>query len=283
MKRRTFLQSLILTGTSPYLLAFEINKKNKQNSIQLIRHATVLIKINNLTFLIDPMLSSKNGLDPIQNCGNDIRFPMVELPVNNEELDKMLSEADAIVITHTHRDHWDTTAQKLIDKNKTIFCQPNDYEKIKDQGFRNVTSIDSKSDWKGILISRTKGQHGTGEIGKKMGDVSGFVFKHGKESVYVAGDTIWCEDVAKALLIHKPKTIILNAGGAKFLTGDPITMTPADIQKVYEQLPKTKIIAVHMDTVNHCFIKRTDLAKALSEMNLESKVLIPKDGELIKI
>lgn len=38
-----------------------------------------------------------------------------------------------------------------------------------------------------------------------------------------------------------------------------------------------------MDTVNHCFIKRTDLAEALSEMNLESKVLIPKNGELIKI
>ena len=105
MKRKTFLQSLVLTGISPYLLAFEINKKNKQNSIQLIRHATVLIKINNLTFLIDPMLSSKNGLDPIQNCGNDIRFPMVELPVNNEELDKMLSEVDAVVITHIHPDH----------------------------------------------------------------------------------------------------------------------------------------------------------------------------------
>lgn len=61
-------------------------------------------------------------------------------------------------------------------------------------------------------------------------------------------------------------------------------MTPKDILKVYETLPQTKIIAVHMDTVNHCFIKRTDLSKALSEnQQLASQILIPNDGETIEV
>ena len=116
-----------------------------------------------------------------------------------------------------------------------------------------------------------------------MGEVSGFVFTSGNESVYVAGDTIWCEAVEKALSDFKPKVTVLNAGGAKFLTGDPITMTPDDIMKVHEKLPKTKIIAVHMDTLNHCFIKRTDLSKALLQTKLTSYVQIPDDGEMIEI
>ena len=242
----------------------------------------MIIEINGKKLLVDPMLSPKNVLDPVQNCGNEIRFPMAELPIGNSELTSLLNEVDAVVITHTHRDHWDVAAQNLIDKNKLIFCQPNDSQEIKEQGVKNVQPISSDLNWEGITINRTSGQHGTGEIGKKMGEVSGFVFSHKKESIYLAGDTIWCEDVEKALLKFEPEITILNAGGAKFLTGDPITMTPDDIIKVQEKLPKTLIIAVHMDTVNHCFIKRTDLRKALADKKLDSKILIPNDGEMVK-
>src|SRR5690349_8172972 len=98
--------------------------------ISLLRHATLLIEINHKKLLIDPMLSPKDGLDPVPNCGNDIRIPMVELPVSKEELTKILEEADAVVVTHLHRDHWDVAAQSLINKNKLIFCQSGDGDKI---------------------------------------------------------------------------------------------------------------------------------------------------------
>ena len=57
-------------------------------NIQLIRHATVKVKYNNLTILVDPMFSPKESLDPCQrieqsfasqkmkgNCSNTA-FPM---------------------------------------------------------------------------------------------------------------------------------------------------------------------------------------------------------------
>ena len=258
-------------------------KEKSRLNVRLLRHATLVIEINRKRILVDPMLSQKGKLDPVQNCGNEIRFPMVELPINDSELTRLLSEVDVVIVTHLHRDHWDVAAQNLIDKDKLIFCQPSDKDKIKDQGFENVQSISTSFDWEGINFTRTNGQHGTGEIAKKMGEVSGFVISHKKESVYIAGDTIWCEDVEKALSKHKPKVTILNAGGAKFLTGDPITMTPSNIFNVHQKFSQTKIITVHMDTVNHCFINRTDLLKALTEQGLESKVLIPNDGEVISI
>jgi L-ascorbate metabolism protein UlaG (beta-lactamase superfamily) len=249
--------------------------------ITLLRHATVAIDIAGKRILVDPMLSPKDTLEPVQNCGNDIRFPMVDLPISDAALTHILSQTDAVIVTHLHRDHWDVTAQNLIHKNMHIICQPNDKSKIEEQGFKNVQPVSTVLHWEGLTFNRTGGQHGTGEIGDKMGPVSGFVISHDEESIYIAGDTIWCSDVENALLNYSPKVTILNAGGARFLTGDPITMTPEDIVKVHDNLPGTKIIAVHMDTVNHCFIKRPDLRKALEERGLASEVLIPRDGEVI--
>ena len=281
MDRKSFIKNLFLLGTAPKLLFTRSNVF--MNHVRLLRHATLVIKTGGMKFLLDPMLAAKDEMDPVQNCGNNIRIPMVDLPFDKSELKKILNEVDAVVITHTHRDHWDKAAQDLVNKSKPILCQPADIDKIKNQGFINVKAIDDVLVWKGITISRTKGQHGTGEIGKKMGEVSGFVFDDGKQKIYVAGDTIWCSDVEGVIQTYKPETIVLNAGAAQFLSGDPITMTPQDIIKVHEAIPAAKLISVHMDTVNHCFVKRSDLKKVLVENKLESKVFIPLDGETLTI
>lgn len=284
MKRFKFIQSLFALGALPHLLKGQnLNTVKHKNYVRLIRHATLLIQMGNKRILLDPMLSTKNEMDPVVNAGNDIRIPMVDLPFNDQDLAKLLKAADAIFITHIHRDHWDVAAQKLIDKDKLIFCQPADEEKIKEQGFKNVRSISTEIRWEGLQIFRTHGQHGTGEIGKKMGEVSGFVFKDKDHTLYVAGDTIWCSEVEDALQKFNPDTTIVNAGGAQFLKGGPITMTPADVNKVHEVLPQTKIIAVHMDTVNHCFIKRGDLQREVTALGISSAVSIPSDGEFIYV
>ncbi|WP_198018838.1 MBL fold metallo-hydrolase [Asinibacterium sp. OR53] len=258
-------------------------KRMKGNHIQLVRHATLIITLGNTKLLIDPMLSAKGAMDPVQNCGNDTRFPMVDLPFDEAALDKKLNEADAVFVTHLHRDHWDAAAQQRINKDKPVFCQPSDLPKIREQGFTNVTPVESTLQFKDIKINRTGGQHGTGEIGHKMGTVSGYVFSHKDTVIYVAGDTVWCEEVQAALHAYKPAVSVLNAGGARFLTGDPITMTPDDIIKVQEAFPATQLVAVHMDTVNHCFIKRTDLKAQLAMKSQSFQLMIPADGETLII
>lgn len=251
------------------------------NQFRLLRHATIILQIGVVKILVDPMLSPKDAMDPVQNCGNDTRIPMVDLTINKEELTKVLREVDAVFITHIHRDHWDPAAQNLIPKNKPVFCQPADEGTIKGQGFDNVTAIPDQITWKGLTIHRTAGQHGTGDIGKKMGHVSGFVFDDGSQKIYIAGDSIWCQEVEQALETHKPDVIIANAGGAQFLTGGPITMTPEDILSLHNKSLQAKIITVHMDTVNHCFVKRADLIAVLKEKNLSSKILVPVDGQTL--
>src|SRR3954447_5471591 len=108
--------------------------------IQLLRHATLLIKIGPYQLLIDPMLSAKGALDPVANAGNDIRIPMTDLPFDAAWLNNILKAVNAVIVTHLHRDHWDETAKQTIDKDKWIFCQPSDVETISTQGFKNVIS-----------------------------------------------------------------------------------------------------------------------------------------------
>jgi L-ascorbate metabolism protein UlaG (beta-lactamase superfamily) len=256
---------------------------NKSSSVRLIRHATLVIQMGNTKFLVDPMLSGKNEMEPVQNCGNDIRIPMTDLPFDQQQLAHLLSGVAAVVISHTHRDHWDAAAQNLIKKDTPIICQPSDADKLRNQGFHNIHPVTDRTGWEGIEIIRTNGKHGTGEIGKKMGDVSGFIFRNGESSIYLAGDTIWCDDVATALREYNPDTTILNAGGAQFLSGGPITMTAEDVLQVHDQWPRTRIIAVHMDTVNHCGVSRSDLSNVIRKINNPGAIVIPQDGEQIDL
>ncbi|MBX7152224.1 MBL fold metallo-hydrolase [bacterium] len=251
-------------------------------AIQFIRHATLILEIADQKILIDPMLSPKETMDPVANAVNNFRIPMVDLPIDEATLSQWLNSLTAIVVTHTHRDHWDAKAIQILPKNLPLFCQPSDESVIKNQGFTDVRVIQGYVDWKGITITRTGGQHGTGEIGRKMGTVSGFIFQTDQApALYVAGDTIWCNEVADALRRFLPKHVIVNAGAAQFLTGGPITMDTNDIAQVCKAMPEAEIIAVHMDTVNHCLLKRTDLKTFAEKEKLN--IRIPLDGQKIEL
>ena len=59
--------------------------------IRLLRHATVLIIINGLKLLVDPMLSDKFEMEPVANAENKIRIPMNDFSFGNRELMNILN------------------------------------------------------------------------------------------------------------------------------------------------------------------------------------------------
>lgn len=245
--------------------------------LRLLRHATLIVEFAGRKLLIDPMLSAPGAMPAIENSPNPRPNPLVPLPSTTPEL---AQDLDAVLISHTHRDHWDDAAARELPKHVPLLCQPEDEQKLRAQGFTSVQPLRTGLIWNALEVTRIGGQHGTGEIGRKMAPVSGFVLRGpGEDPLYIAGDTIWCSEVQQAIHQFRPATIVVNAGAARFLDGDPITMTAADVISVCRAAPEARVVAVHMETINHCLLTRAQLAAEVKAAGVAHQVLIPADGQ----
>ncbi len=258
--------------------------------VQQIRNATVKIDFSGTTFLVDPMLSPKGGFPGFEGTyRSELRNPLVELPFSADEV---LKSVEAVVVTHTHTDHWDEAAQKQIPKNMPVFVQNEvDAKTIRGQGFKDVRVLNGTVTFNGVKLSKTGGQHGSDlwfadpARAEAMGPVMGVVFSAPEtKTVYVAGDTVWRPEVDQALAQYKPDVVILNTGSA-LVTGfeeHPIIMGKQDTLQATKSAPKAAIVAVHMDAVNHMSLDRKELREFVQEKKIQDRVMIPEDGEAMK-
>ncbi|MFZ1977896.1 MAG: hypothetical protein WAV76_08050 [Bacteroidota bacterium] len=58
-------------------------------------------------------------------------------------------------------------------------------------------------------------------------------------------------------------------------------MTADDVVEVCKAAPQAKIVAVHMEAVNHCRLKRHELAERLMTAKVAHQVSILSDGEFL--
>jgi L-ascorbate metabolism protein UlaG (beta-lactamase superfamily) len=249
--------------------------------LRLIRHATLVVEYGGCRLLVDPMLDDVGARPPVVNTPNQRENPLVPLP---EPAAEVVRGIDAVLVTHLHADHWDATAAAVIDPSLPLVCQPEDEARLGDAGFTELRPVADEIEVAGIRIARTTCRHGTGEIGERMAPASGFVLRAaGEPVVYLAGDTIWCPEVEQVLRRAAPAIVVVNAGGARFLEGDPITMDAADVVATCRAAPDTRVVAAHMETINHCLVTRADLAGQLREAGVDGRVAIPADGAWVDL
>lgn len=260
-----------------------VNRTQPVN-FQQIRNATIKLKYAGTTFLIDPMLAKKGAYPGFEGTYNsELRNPLVELPIS---LNKVM-KADAVIVTHTHLDHWDDAAKQGLPKSIPIFAQnEQDAQSIRKDGFKDVRVLTENTLFKGTRLSKTGGQHGDNTImqspiGELLGIVSGVVFQRpGHKSVYVAGDTVWNRHVEEAIGKYQPDVVILNTGYARVKGFEgSIIMGKEDLLRAYELAPKATVIGSHMEAVNHGMQSRQELRDYIVEKGMSTqRVLVPEDG-----
>jgi L-ascorbate metabolism protein UlaG (beta-lactamase superfamily) len=246
--------------------------------LTLIRHATLLVELGGQTLLVDPMLDDVGGQPPVEDSANDRRNPLVALPV---PADAVLDRADAVVITHTHIDHLDPSATELLtDREIPVLCQPSDHDRLRELRIgAPLIPVSAPLAWRGIDVVRTDGRHGTGEMAELLGPVSGFVLSAAADRVYVAGDTVWCDEVRDAIDEHDPRVVVVNAGEARVGDADPITMSADDVIAVARHAAG-RVVAVHMEALNHCGLSRAKLKAAAGRAGVD--IHVPADGDTIE-
>lgn len=248
--------------------------------LRLLRHATLVVQTGDVRLLIDPMLDPVGTQPPVPETPDPRHNPLVGLPV--EPLDAVAG-ISAVLVTHLHGDHFDRTALGVVPRDRPILCQPRDQPMFVRAGLQ-ATVADGTLELGMVRITRTSGQHGTGAIGQEMGDSSGYVIAaDGEPTLYVAGDTVWCPEVQDAITTHEPAVIVVNAGAARFIHGDPITMDVADVVATCNAAPDALIVAVHMEAMNHCGLTRAALRAAIANAGLDGRVATPADGETLEL
>ena len=203
-------------------------------------------------------------------------------------LDAIL-DVDAVIVTHTHIDHWDEAAARLVPEALPLFAQhEQDAELIRGAGFTDVRLLGDQTQIDGVGLAKTGGQHGTDAayeaIGDRLGKICGVVFRHSREkTLYLAGDTVWNRHVEEAVAGHRPDVIVLNAGDAQIIGLGSIIMGTSDVLAVHWAAPETTLIATHMEAVNHCMLTRAELRRFAEREGFAASLHVPEDGETVTI
>lgn len=256
--------------------------------LQQIRNATVKIGYGETTFLVDPMLAEQGAYPGFEGTyRSTLRNPLVDLPMSAQEV---IEGVDAVIVTHTHLDHWDDAAQELLPKDIPLFVQNQaDAGIIRGQGFTNVRVLSDKAEFDDVTLSKTGGQHGTDEmyaspeVAGFLGEAMGVVFQApGQKTLYLVGDTIWRDEVDQAFEAYEPEIVVINAGYA-LLSGyeGSIIMGKEDVLRAAQTAPEATIVATHMDAINHMALTRDELREYVLENGIEERVEIPDDGVTI--
>lgn len=264
--------------------------------IQLIRNATMRIEYAGKTFLTDPLLADKNTYSGFLNR-EALVTPTIDLPIS---IDEVMIDVDSIFVSHTHipaeevptptSDHFDALAINTINKDMPIYTQPFDQAGLKRVGFNNVTAITSDITIDGIRVSRITGKHvDIDALLPMIGESSAFVFEaEGQPTLFWTGDTLLTEDIKSAIRTFSPDIIITHSGGAQLpidAEGNvaKLIMGAEGTIEIAALAPNAKIVAIHMEALDHCPVTRKELREKASANDIKnSQLLIPANGEILE-
>lgn len=252
--------------------------------IHQVRNATIVLETERDVILIDPMLGNQGIMPSFTLFRHKSRKnPTVPLP---DSCNLILEKVSHCLITHQHPDHIDSKAvQFLIENNIPVTCSIMDEKAFKKRGLNVAQTLKywEKQKFLGGTIEGIPARHGYGFVAKPMGNVLGYFLKlHNQKSIYLSSDTIYTKSVDKVLKDYKPDISVIATGAAQFDLFKEVIMNVADILK-FVKTTSGKVIANHMESINHCPLTRNQLKEILKNNGLGNNVLIPEDGEVMEM
>ncbi len=259
--------------------------------IHHLRNATFVIESNNRFILIDPMLGDKGSLPPFAAFKHRARKnPLVSLPGNAPDI---LNKITHCLITHSqkfgikalqHTDHLDAAGEAFLkSRNIPIATRKEDAPYLQKHGLivKHTLEYWQPTDYLGGKLTAVPALHGHSWIHGLMANGAGLLLELPEEpSIYISGDTVYTKDVDRALNEFKPDIAVMASGSASLDVGGHILMPMEELIAFVKQAPG-KVIANHLEALNHCPTKRAQLREELKKSGMEEKVFIPNDGDVL--
>lgn len=253
-------------------------------NITQIRNATIIIEAQNHCLLVDPMLAKQATLPKLRYFKSNRRNPLVELP---EAFKRMEKRIDYAMITHCqkgHFDHLDRAGVKWLRENKIpTFCTEHDRRYLEKKGIQTQAFPHKHNAFFRGNIELIPARHTSGWLTPFMEHGTGYFIRlEGEPSLYLMGDTILTDTIREFVSESQPDFIVAPTGKAQLDVGAPLLLNEEEILEL-AALSSGKIIANHMNALDHCRIERSDLVALLTQHNVMQRFLIPQDGQTLEL
>lgn len=194
--------------------------------VMSLGHATFLIEVAGHLILTDPWFY-EGPLTGRHPQGAGLAPDRVPAP-------------DAILVTHAHRDHFDTRFLRAhVDKQVRIVVPRGMGEDLGRLGFRRVVELEP---WKsltldGVVITAAPAAH--------RGPTNAYVIQAGGRTVYFAAETIFSAELSQVADRFAPIDLVfLPADGLKLRWGTPLAMDPRSAAEAVSVLHPRTVIPV---------------------------------------
>jgi len=156
---------------------------NQNARVTFVGHATILIEIDGVRVLTDPILRERVG----------------PLTRTTGPPDKAVwSGIDAVLISHSHWDHLDYGSLKMMGYDIPLIARTGMAGEFRSRGFRDVTELEPGGEQLvgDVRVEAVHAEHKG--FGPPVGGTDlclGFIL-HGTQAIYFAGDTAYFEGMA---------------------------------------------------------------------------------------
>ena len=251
-----------------------------------IGHSSVLIQLDNLNILTDPIWSQR--CSPFSWIGpKRVSSPGLKI--------KDLPKIDLVLISHNHYDHMDIpTLKKLQEKfNMPILVGLGNRQYLEKQRLKKIREFDWWESYflKGKKITFVPAQHfsSRGLFDRMKTLWGGFIIERKNDSIYFAGDTGYGKFFKSIKEKFKPISIAFLPIGAykpKFFMS-PVHLSPEDAVRAYIDLEANQAVGIHFETFRLSAEKieapKKDLIKSLNKKKIDlTDFIIPQRGIFYK-
>ncbi|MET0402514.1 MAG: MBL fold metallo-hydrolase [Cystobacter sp.] len=243
--------------------------------VTFINHATVLLQLDGVNILTDPIYSER--CSPVPFAGpKRMRPPGIRF--------EDLPPIDAVVLSHNHYDHMDVaTLRRLQEKfpQVRLFAGLGNKSFLEGEGLRHVTEVDWWHEYPltpEVKVVSARTQHFTNRGMTDGGGTlwTGYILQGPHGSTYFAGDTGWGRQFAEARERYGPMRLaVLPIGAYKpeaFMS--PVHVSPREAVQASVDLGARYSVPMHYGTFRLADDGETDplwdLAGALVERGAEA-------------
>jgi L-ascorbate metabolism protein UlaG (beta-lactamase superfamily) len=170
-------------------------------------HATVLLRVGDMTILTDPVLCNRVGIGLGLITGGPRRHVAPALGVRE------LPPIDLMLISHAHYDHLDRPTLVRLDKNIPVITAGGTFDLIRDLGFRRVAELrwGEATELGGVKVTAQKVAHwGARTFYDSHRGFNAYLIEAGQKRILYGGDTAY-QDYFREL--GKVDLAVLGIGG----------------------------------------------------------------------